>query len=328
MHLWLGLSSLALTFWGCLTLIHLLRSLRSWKSRRFIQGLVLLLPLFSFGLGVSGLHHFSGQPCLLGAPAWDAILEVALPLGMGLLVLGAIIFGVTRLLLMLSLMKHAGVPADPELQEQIASLAGRLGLPPVQGVVTPADRPIACTIGLFRPTVLFSTWMLDHLDRREWEAVVIHELEHIARRDYFLNWITLVLRDAFFYFPTSRLAYQQVQQEKELICDELTAQVTRRPLSLASALTKVWLHTTEAPVRSPWESAQHLADRHVPMQKRIERLLKPPFSERASLQELPSGKLAWQLLLFLTIIGMGIINISTVLTLMGCSPETLLATLF
>ena len=53
-------------------------------------------------------------------------------------------------------------------------------------------------------------------------------------------WFATVLRDAFFYLPTSRVAYHQLQHEKELACDDLAVGVTHWPLALASALAKAW----------------------------------------------------------------------------------------
>ncbi|GHO95812.1 hypothetical protein KSF_058600 [Reticulibacter mediterranei] len=54
----------------------------------------------------------------------------------------------------------------------------------------------------------------------------MHELEHVARRDYLIMFLATVLRDAFFYMPTSWIAYRQLQREKELVCDDLTVGVT------------------------------------------------------------------------------------------------------
>ena len=51
-------------------------------------------------------------------------------------------------------------------------------------------------------------------------------------------WLATVLRDAFFYLPTSWAAYRQLSHEKELICDDLAIGSTHRPLALASALAR------------------------------------------------------------------------------------------
>ena len=330
MNLWLGLSSLALTLLGGTVIIQLLRHLGSWKSRRLIQMVVLLVPLLSMGLGISGLHHFSGRPCLVTAPSWDASLEVVVPLGMGFLAGGVFAFGLIRLALIACLVKRKGVSAPVDLQRSAEALAQRRGgVLPVRVVLTVADRPIAFVSGVFRPVVLLSTWMLEHLDQRELEAVLAHEMEHVAQWDYAINWVALILRDAFFYFPTSRLAYHQLQQEKELACDELVAQATRRPLALASALTKVWLHTVEMPAWTRWGLVQPLADQRAPLQMRIERLLSPLASEltvsAVSVVQTPSrGTLRSRLLLLLLIVTLEIINVTAIFTLMGCGPAVLL----
>ena len=77
--------------------------------------------------------------------------------------------------------------------------------------------------------MLLSTWMVDHLDQQELEAVLMHELVHAHRRDYLLNWVALLLRDAFFYLPTSRIAYRQLHYEKELASDESGGTVNEAP---------------------------------------------------------------------------------------------------
>src|SRR5712691_12017694 len=90
---------LLLIFGSYLTL-GLLRHLGDWSQRRGVQFFVLVVPLLSLGLGIGGLHHFTGRTCLRDAPSWDSLLGVALPMGMGLIALGALAWGVARLALM------------------------------------------------------------------------------------------------------------------------------------------------------------------------------------------------------------------------------------
>jgi beta-lactamase regulating signal transducer with metallopeptidase domain len=112
--------------------------------------------------------------------------------------------------------------------------------------------------------------MTEHLDQRELEAVLAHELGHVVRRDYLAIWLATLLRDAFCYLPTSWVAYRQLQQEKELACDELAIGATNRPLALASALAKTWQYALGE--RSPG-LAQSLIGGNQLMENRIERLL-------------------------------------------------------
>ncbi|MBI3972973.1 MAG: M56 family metallopeptidase [Chloroflexi bacterium] len=254
MHTLLGVSSLVLVVLGGFLALAALRRLTHWSGRRELQLLVLAAPIISLGLGLGGLHHFAGRICFIGAPPWDYTLGVALPLAMSLVALGALGLGLVRLALLHRVVSRAGTFADQELQARADRLAEQLGLgralrPRV--LLCTCRRPLALTFGLGRPIVLISTWMLERLDRRELEAVLAHELGHVAQRDWLVMWLALVLRDAFFYLPTSWAAYRQLQSEKELACDDLAVGATRRPLALASALTKVWQHALGAPAFGP-----------------------------------------------------------------------------
>ncbi len=163
MHTLLGLSSLLLVVLGGYLALGALRRLGDWSRRRDFQFLVLAAPLISLGLGIAGLHHFAGRVCFLGAPPWDYTLGVALPLGMGLFALVAFGLGLVRLALMNRVVGRRGTPADPALQALTDQLAERLGASPARLLLCAYDRPLALTSGLFRPTVLLSTWMVDHL---------------------------------------------------------------------------------------------------------------------------------------------------------------------
>ncbi len=327
MHTLLGLSSMLLLIFGSYLTLGLLRHLGDWSQRRGVQFFVLAVPLLSLGLGIGGLHHFTGRTCLRDAPSWDSLLGVALPIGMGLVTVGALGLGGVRLTLMARVMARSGVPAGPELQTFADNLAEQLGAARSRVLLHVYDRPLALTCGLFRPTVLLSTWMVEHLDRRELEAVLAHELEHVARRDYLVTWLATMLRDAFFYLPTSWAAYRQLQQEKELACDDLAAGATHRPLALASALAKVWQHAVEGPRFARLGTAQSLTGVDESINDRIERLLATP-------QPLPRtapvriGMLSGSIAALVGLLVLEAANVAIMLALMGCGPALLLGKLF
>lgn len=327
MHLLLGISSIALFTFGSFLALRSLHSIGSWTQRRYVQCLVLIIPLTSLGLGLVGLHHFSGRVCLRTAPFWDSALETALPLGMGLIALGALSFGVLRLALITRVVARRGVQASPDLQSLADQLAERLGATHIQVRLCGYDRPLALTCGVFRPTILLSTWMVKHLDRRELEAVLAHELEHVARRDYPVMWLATVLRDAFFYLPTSWAAYRQLSREKELVCDELAIGSTHRPLALASALAKVWQDAVEEPIFARLGAAQSLLGADESINDRIERLLAPP---APTMSRRPSwaSTLRTSIPVFAGLLLLEAANITLILALMGCGPVLLLGRLF
>lgn len=324
MHLLLGLSSLLLFLCGCFLALRLLHHQRSWEQRRLVQCLVLALPLVNLMLGLAGLHHFSGRACLSNAPFWDRQIEWGLPILMGVITCGAMALGVVRLALMSRVLDRTGTPAHSDLQTLVDELAERLHAPSTRVRLCAYARPLALTAGVFRPTIVLSTWMLTQLDRRELEGVLAHELEHVARRDYPLMWLATLLRDAFFYVPTSWTAHRLLQHEKELACDEQVVKVTHRPLALASALTKVWLHAVEEPTMLRLGNAQYLvkAGEGAAINGRIERLLASPESGSTT-GEKRKSLVRWEMVALLGVFVLEIVNIVVMLEVMGCGPATL-----
>ena len=327
MHLLLALSSIALVIVGSSLTLSILHRVGSWSQRRDVQCLVLVVPTVSLILGIGGLHHFSGRACLSQAPFWDSLLGVALPVVMGVVAFGALSLGIVRLALMARVVARSAVLADPVLQSLADDLAGRLESPWCRVLLRVYDRPLALTSGIFRPTVLLSTWIVEHLDRRELEAVLAHELGHVARRDYLVIWLATVFRDAFFYVPTSWAAYHQLQHEKELACDDVVVGTTHRPLALASALAKVLLHAVEEPQIASFGIAQPLVRVEEPINGRIERLLsttRPATSACCT----SKGGLRISIPALAGLLILEVVNLSVMLALMGCGPALLLGKLF
>jgi Zn-dependent protease with chaperone function len=336
-HTLLGLSSLMLVVLAGALLLRLLHRIRAWPQRRDLQMLVLAAPLVSLGLGIGGLHHFSGRMCWLGAPPWDYTLGVALPLGMGAVASGALGLGVLRLALLYRLLARSSVPADSAAQAAVQALADRLiprlRAPRVRVRLCPYGRPLALAYGVRRPTLLLSTWMVEQLDRRELGAVLAHELGHVARRDYLMNWLATVLRDGFFYLPTSRAAYRQLRQETELACDDLAVAAANRPLALASALAKVWEQALGVPVGPLPVGAQALlsaGESGQSIEQRIERLLRLPAPAPGAAPAAAAVPQSRALGLGMAISGVaGLLtlqaaNVAVLLAPMGCGPGSAL----
>lgn len=327
MHTLLSFLSIGVVILGARLTLRLLPHIHSWSLRRSMQLFILAIPLVNIGLGIDGLHHLITSFCLFITPLWDTLFGVLLPLMMGLVILGALCLGTIRLALMASVITRYHPWKSSQFQEHVDSFAHRLHTKKVRVLLCTNERPIAFTYGLLRPTLLLSTWMVTQLDPRELEAVLTHELEHVARRDYVVVWFATVLRDAFFYLPTSREAYRQLQQEKELACDDMVVEVTHRPLALASALTKVWLHAVEEPQLVRFGNVQALTGTNTLIANRIERLLVSPrlTTPFQSSRRTPSSVFALMMLALFLLQG---VNTMIMFSLMGCNPISLLQRIF
>ena len=283
-HTLLEFFSLVLATVGSALTMKMLNAIHEWSWRRALQLLILVMPLVAVGLGFSLFHRLFHYLCALfsiPSPAWlesasPTWLDRAFPIGLFVVALGAVCFGGIRLILMARVMRRCGAHHDAALEHYAHDVAQRLGAVRPRVLLCSSDHPLALTYGIFRPTILLSTWMVEKLDHQELEAVLAHELQHVARFDYLIVLLATVLRDAFFYLPTSRKAYRQLQQEKELVCDDLVVRATKRPLALASALTKVWLHRIETPPYAMMGGAQLLANGSTWTDYRIQRLMDAP----------------------------------------------------
>ena len=320
MHTLLILSSLLLAVLvGWLALLALTR-VQGWPRRRQLQLAVLLAPVMSLGVSLGGLHHFLGRTCFLRTLSWDYMAGTVLPVGMGVVALGGLGLGIVRLVIMSMVLGRRGRPADAEVQRTVEHLARRLAARRPRVMICGADRPLALTFGFSRPTVLLSDWMLRSLDVRELESVLAHEVAHVARRDTLVAWFATVLRDAFFYLPTSLAAHRQFQFERELACDDVAIAATGRPLALASALAKVWQYALRGPAPDP---ALAFAESDHVIERRIERLLagrmwKSRVAERSGLSLSPAVQ---SLLGIATLLAT---NAAVMLAPMGCGPASLM----
>jgi len=297
----------------------MVRTINTGSSRRDMQCFVLGVPLLGLWLGFVGLHHFLGRTCFSRAPSWDVLVGAALPLGMGLIASGALLLGVGRLVLLACVVTRGSLPAGPRLQGLTDDLAHRLGAARTRVLLRASDRPLAFAFGLWQPTVLLSTWMVEHLDSRELEAVLAHELEHVARHDSLVVWLATILRDAFFYLPPCRAAYLQLQREKELACDDLAVSATHRPLAMASALAKVWLHATEGPRAARFGKVQSMVGDGELIDGRLERLLAQP-RPAGGLPCSHRGAIRAGLPMLVGLLLLEAVTVVLILASMGCGP--------
>ncbi len=95
---------------------------------------------------------------------------------------------------------------------------------PDDGVFTSPDCAAPVTVGWFRPVILLpSNWR--SWPAAELDAVLIHEREHVRRRDPLIQWLALLDRAIFWFHP---LAWWLERKLAELAEDACDAAVLRR----------------------------------------------------------------------------------------------------
>ena len=78
---------------------------------------------------------------------------------------------------------------------------------------------IPATVGVFRPAILLPVRAATWLDDRR-QAVLLHELVHVARFDWPARMIARLTRTAYWFNPLAWWAVRRLDLEQELACDE------------------------------------------------------------------------------------------------------------
>jgi len=95
------------------------------------------------------------------------------------------------------------------------------------------------TIGYLKPIILIPVAAINNLTPHQLEAVILHELSHIYRYDYFLNLILSFIKTVLYFNPFVTLLIKSVEKEREHSCDEMVLQFQYKPGEYASALLRL-----------------------------------------------------------------------------------------
>jgi beta-lactamase regulating signal transducer with metallopeptidase domain len=154
-----------------------------------------------------------------------------------------------------------------------------------------SDVDAPSVIGFFAPRLLIPAALLPELTEGELRQIVLHECEHLRRRD---DWINLAQKLALALFPLNFAllwADRRLGLERELACDAGVVARLSSPFDYAHCLTRLAEHRLRsrrvALALSAWSRRSELA-------QRVQLLLKPmgqlsPLQRRASLVVLSVG---------------------------------------
>ena len=95
------------------------------------------------------------------------------------------------------------------------------------------------TIGYLKPIILIPVAAVNNLTPHQLEAVILHELSHIYRYDYFLNLILSFIKTILYFNPFVKLLVKSIEKEREHSCDEMVLQFQYKPGEYASALLRL-----------------------------------------------------------------------------------------
>lgn len=134
------------------------------------------------------------------------------------------------------LLKADMVKASPELRVFLQQAAGRMGIKKDVLLRLSAAAEAPMTLGFWKPVILLPLSIVNHLSLQQTEAILLHELQHIKRNDYFINILMACADVVLFFNPFARWIAQAIRRERENSCDDLVLQFRYDPALYASSL--------------------------------------------------------------------------------------------
>jgi Zn-dependent protease with chaperone function len=165
-----------------------------------------------------------------------------------------------------------------ELRESFVRLKRKMGVPSADLRLCKGNVPISFALEAKKPLVVMSESLVTLLSRDELEAVMAHELAHIKNSDTSLKALVTAYKTALPHDPIIRLVEAAFHREREMVADETTVNITGKPLSLASALLKIYEAFPKSDLRSYGTfsivgSGSSLMRRHPPIISRVNQLI-------------------------------------------------------
>jgi len=112
-------------------------------------------------------------------------------------------------------------------------------------ISTQVAAPVA--VGLLWPTVVLPASLLSGIPTAHVRALLAHELAHIRRYDYLVNFLQLLAEAAFYFNPALWWISRQIRIEREACCDALAARHAGSAIDYAVALVAVARQVGTAP---------------------------------------------------------------------------------
>ncbi len=197
--------------------------------------------------------------------------ESHLPLIVTLWLMGVLVFTLKMLgsLAYIQRLKTYRVKkAEAYWQEKVLILSAQMGIKKVVRLMESAVVRVPMVVGHLKPIILLPVGTITGLSPQQLEAILAHELAHIARHDYLVNILQSIVEIFFFYHPGVWWLSKTIRQERENCCDDVAIAYNHDSLTFAKALTSLQEHHWKQP-----ELSMALGGKKSHLKARIERVL-------------------------------------------------------
>ncbi len=157
-------------------------------------------------------------------------------------ILGVMICAVRPLLSWIAIRRWRQVgtsPVSDEVSAMMLRLSERLGVWRKTEILQSSFVHVPLVFGYLRPLILLPASLLTNLPASQLEAIIAHELAHVRRHDFLLNFMQTIIETLFFYHPAIWWLSNRVRIERENCCDDLVVSILCNRVEYGKALLAV-----------------------------------------------------------------------------------------
>ncbi|GAB6194837.1 M56 family metallopeptidase [Lysobacter xanthus] len=134
-----------------------------------------------------------------------------------------------------------------EWQRRVDAMRAAMGITREVAVRLSQDVVGPFTARLVRPVVWLPLSLVTQLPREQVEALLAHELAHVARLDWLWNGVQCVVESLLFFHPAAWWLGRRIRIEREHACDDLAVVACGDAIALAEALAQLERQRQPAP---------------------------------------------------------------------------------
>lgn len=132
-------------------------------------------------------------------------------------------------------------------EQRIALLGDKLGIKRAVRIAESGLAKVPMVIGHLKPLILIPVGLITALPPAEIDAILIHELAHIRRRDYLANLLQSLVEIVFFFNPAVLWISSLIKAERENCCDDIAVAQTSSKVNYIKALVSCQEYNMASP---------------------------------------------------------------------------------
>jgi len=120
--------------------------------------------------------------------------------------------------------------------DKVNSYAKKLDIGKAVKILQSGYIKVPVVLGHLKPVILIPAGLLAGLPAEQVEAILLHEMAHIKRNDYFVNFLQNIAEAVFFFNPGLLWISSVLREERENCCDDIAVQHTNKRVEFVQAL--------------------------------------------------------------------------------------------